>query len=80
MASTLRLYIDASYAVTVMAIVGIISGFATAAATGDTERSVQAALAMFGLTGVILAIRLWRVTRKTSTSVETIVPKEPLYL
>jgi hypothetical protein len=70
-ANTLRLYIDALYAVTVMAIVGIVSGFASAVATDDTERSVQIALAMFGLTGVILIIRLWRITRRTSASVET---------
>ena len=65
MASTVRLYVDASYATAVMALVGIAAGFATAGITGDTERSLQVALAMFALTGVLLAVRLWRITRKS---------------
>jgi ABC-type Fe3+-siderophore transport system permease subunit len=64
MASTVRLYIDASYAVGLMAFVGIVSGFAAALLTSDTERSLQIALAMFALTGAFLAARLWRMTRK----------------
>ena len=54
MVSTVRLYVDASYATAVMAFVGIVAGFATAGITGDTERSLQVALAMFALTGVVL--------------------------
>jgi hypothetical protein len=64
MASTLRLYVDASYAVAIMAVAGIISGFVAAGITGDTQRSLQVALAMFTLTGAVLAVRLWRVTRE----------------
>lgn len=64
MVSTFRLYIDASYAIAIMAIVGILSGFATAAITGDTQRSLQVALALFALTGAFLIVRLWRITRK----------------
>jgi uncharacterized membrane protein YeaQ/YmgE (transglycosylase-associated protein family) len=48
-----------------MALVGIVSGFATAWITSDTERSLQVALAMFALTGACLTVRLWRMTRKT---------------
>jgi hypothetical protein len=70
MVSTLRLYIDATYAVAVMTTSGIISGFATAAISGDTERGLQVALAMFALTGGFLAIRLWRATRKASLAVD----------
>ena len=66
MASTVRLYIDASYAVGVMAFVGIVSGFAAALLTSDTERSMQVALAMFALTGAVLTARLWRMTRKVT--------------
>ena len=64
MADTLRLYIDASYAVAVMALVGIVSGFAAALLTSDTERSLQIAAGTFALTGVLLTVRLWRITRK----------------
>jgi membrane protein implicated in regulation of membrane protease activity len=68
MVSTLRLYVDASYAIAVMATVGIISGFAVAAITGDTQRGLQVALAMFAVTGALLTVRLWRMTRKSGRS------------
>jgi hypothetical protein len=69
MVNTIRLYIDASYAVAIMACVGIVSGFATAGLTGNTERSLQVALGMFALTGAVLTVRLWWVMRKTSPAV-----------
>ena len=64
MASTVRLYVDAAYAIAIMALVGIVAGSATAGITSDTERSLQVALAVFVLTGVFLTVRLWRITRK----------------
>jgi hypothetical protein len=66
MVSTARLFIDATYALLVMASVGIIAGFAAAGVTGDTVRSLQVALAVFALTGVVLTVRLWRLTRKNA--------------
>lgn len=65
MVSTVRLFVDASYAIAIMALVGIVAGSAIAGITSDTERSLQVALAMFALTGVLLTIRLWWITRKT---------------
>jgi NADH-quinone oxidoreductase subunit K len=50
MASTVRLFVDASYAIAIMALVGIVAGSATAGITSDTERSLQVGLAMFVLT------------------------------
>jgi disulfide bond formation protein DsbB len=67
MVSTLRLFIDASYAVTLMAFVGIVAGFMTAAITSDTQRSLQVAIGIFALTGALLTIRLWRTTRGTGS-------------
>lgn len=64
MVSTVRLFFDASYAVAIMAVVGIISGFATAAVTSDSQLSLQVALGMFALTGAFLTVRLWRLGRK----------------
>jgi len=64
MASTVRLYVDAAYAIAIMALVGIVAGSVTAGLTSDTERSLQVALAVFVLTGVFLTVRLWRITRK----------------
>jgi hypothetical protein len=76
MVSTIRLYVDASYAVAVMAFVGIVSGFAVAGLTGDTQRGLQAGLGMFALTGVALTIRLWRVTRRAAPKVDAATPAQ----
>jgi len=62
---TLRLFIGASYAVTLMAFLGIAAGFVTATITSDTQRSLQVAIGIFALTGALLTIRLWRTTRGT---------------
>jgi membrane protein implicated in regulation of membrane protease activity len=64
MVSTIRLYVSASYAIAVMATAGVISGFAAAGITGNTLRGLQVALAMFAVTGALLTVRLWRMTRK----------------
>jgi hypothetical protein len=66
MAGTFRLFFDASYAIALMALVGILSGFATAGLTGDSQRSLQVAIAMFAVTGALLAIHLWRITRASA--------------
>ena len=67
MIGTLRLFIDASYALTLMAFLGIAAGFVTATITGDTQRSLQVAIGIFALTGALLTIRLWRTTRGTGS-------------
>jgi hypothetical protein len=67
MVSTLRLFIDASYALTLMAFVGTVAGFMTAAITSDTQRSLQIAIGIFAVTGALLTIRLWRTTRGTGS-------------
>jgi hypothetical protein len=63
----LRLFIDAAFAVLLMASVGIVAGFATATITGDTQRSLQVAIGMFALTGALLSIHLLRVTRRIAS-------------
>ena len=67
MIGTLRLFIDASYALTLMAFVGIVAGFVTATITTNTQRSLQVAIGIFALTGALLTIRLWRTTRGTGS-------------
>jgi len=67
MIGTLRLFIDASYALTLMAFLGIAAGFVTATITGDTQRSLQVAIGIFALTGALLTVRLWRTTRGTGS-------------
>ena len=68
MVVTLRLFFDASYAMSLMAFAGIASGFATAGLTGDSQRSLLVAIAMFAVTGALLTIRLWRLTRGGTTA------------
>jgi membrane protein implicated in regulation of membrane protease activity len=75
MVSTVRLYMDATYAIAVMATAGIIAGFATAAISSDTNRSVQVGLAMFAIVGVVLAVRLWRIRRQSGLA--PVVPSTP---
>jgi membrane protein implicated in regulation of membrane protease activity len=67
MIGTLRLFIDVSYAVTLMAFMGIAAGFVTATITSDTQRSLQVAIGIFAFTGALLTIRLWRTTRGTGS-------------
>jgi hypothetical protein len=69
MVSTIRLYVDAAYAVAIMAVVSVLSGALAASITGNTQHSLQVALAMFAVTGALLAVRLWRVTRERPTAV-----------
>ena len=63
MVGALRLFVDAAFAVLLMAFVGIVAGFVTATITGDTQRSLQVAIGMFALTGALLTIHLRRTTR-----------------
>ena len=53
MIGTLRLFIDVSYAVMLMAFLGIAAGFVTATITSDTQRSLQVAIGIFALTGAL---------------------------
>ena len=78
MVGTLRVFFDASYAIALMAFVGIVSGFATAALTGDTQRSLQVAVAMFAVTGALLTVRLWRIARETGSPPGNATTSHPL--
>ena len=64
MLNTVRLYFDATVAVAIMATLGVISGFIAAGLTGDRTLALLAAGAVFGLTGAVLMVRLWRTTQK----------------
>ena len=66
--ATIRLYVDAAYAVLVMAVVSAVTGSVAAAFTGNTLRSLQVALAAFAATGMILTVRLWLVMRRRSAA------------
>jgi membrane protein implicated in regulation of membrane protease activity len=63
MIDTLRLVLEALYAIGLMLLVGIVSGFAAAGLTSDSRQGLQVAIAMFAVTGGVLTLRLWRATR-----------------
>ena len=73
MLSTARLYFDATVALAIMATLGVIAGFVTFAVTGDRTLALLATAAVFALTGMLLTIRLWRITRNPTLP----VPAEP---
>jgi hypothetical protein len=53
-----------------MAMLGIISGFATVALTGDGRLAFFVAAVAFVLTAIMLTVRLWRMTRMPTASAE----------
>jgi hypothetical protein len=59
-----RLYIEATLAVAIMATLAVISGFVAAAITGDRPLVMATVALVFVLTGVVLALRLWRMARE----------------
>lgn len=63
MVDTVRIYIEATVAVATMATLGVVSGFAAFALTGDRTLAFGVAAAAFLLTGIVLTVRQWRLTR-----------------
>ena len=69
MLSETQVYVEAVIAVALMAMIGVISVFITAGVTGDRTMSILAGCAMLVVSGVVLVVRLWRLTRKSDASV-----------
>jgi len=63
MLDTVRHYFEATVAVAIMAMLAIISGFASAGLTGDRRLAFLVAAVAFVLTGIVLTARLWHMTR-----------------
>jgi hypothetical protein len=60
---TVRLYLEATIAVAIMILLGIISGLATIALTGAVELAFPVAAVAFVVAGVVLMLHLWRMNR-----------------
>ena len=71
MLDTVRHYFEATVAVAIMVVLAIISGFAAAGLTGDRWLAILVAAAAFVLTGIVLTVRLWRMTRTPIPPPET---------
>jgi hypothetical protein len=64
MLGTVRLYIEGTLAVAIMATLAVISGFGAAAITGDRTLVMATTAVVFVLTGLVLAFRLWRMAKE----------------
>jgi len=62
----LRLYLEATVAVAIMAVLGVVAAFIAAAITGDRTLVIAAAAAAFLISGAVLMVRLWRLPRKAA--------------
>jgi hypothetical protein len=66
-----RLYLEGSAAAVIMAVLGFISGLAALALTDNHRVALLVAAVAFALAGIILTVRLRRMTRAT------VLPAEP---
>jgi hypothetical protein len=62
----LRLYLEATLAVGIMGVFGVVAAFIAAAITGDRVLVIAAAAAAFVLTGAVLTLRLRRMPQKSA--------------
>jgi ABC-type nickel/cobalt efflux system permease component RcnA len=65
-----HLYLEGTAAAVIMAVFGVISGVATLAWSDDERHALLAAAAAFILTGIVLTVRLWRMTRAPAPPAE----------
>jgi ABC-type nickel/cobalt efflux system permease component RcnA len=65
-----HLYLEGTAAAVIMAVLGAISGLATLALADDQRLALLVAAVAFTLTGIILTVRLWRMTRAAATPTE----------
>ena len=63
MLTTVQVYVEATIAIAIMVTLGIITGFIAAGVTGDRMFSFGAGFVMLALSGALLVIRLWNMTR-----------------
>ena len=63
MLSTMQVFVEVTIAIALMITIGIIAGFITAGITGDRVFSIGAGLVTVAATGMVLGVRLWRMTR-----------------
>jgi hypothetical protein len=63
MPEDVHLYLEGTVTAAIMAMLGVISGVATLALSGDQRLALLAAAVAFALAGIVLTLRLWRMTR-----------------
>jgi hypothetical protein len=70
MLDDVHLYLEGTATAAIMAMLGVISGLATLALSGDQRLALLAAAVAFALTGIVLTVRLWRMTRTPAPPAE----------
>lgn len=70
MLNTVRLLIDATVALAIMATLAAISALAAAAITDDRMLVIMTAGAVFTLAGAVALVRLWRMSQKPVAGLE----------
>jgi hypothetical protein len=63
MLESVQLYLEGAVAAAIMTTLGVISGIATLALSGNERLALLVAAVAFMLTGIVLTVRLWRMTR-----------------
>jgi hypothetical protein len=70
MLESVHLYLEGTVAAAIMTMLGVISGMATLALSGDQRLALLVAAVAFMLTGSVLTARLWRMTRAPAPPAE----------
>jgi hypothetical protein len=70
MLEAVHLYLEGAVAAAIMTTLGVISGMATLALNGDQRLAILVAALAFMLTGIVLTVRLWRMTRAPAPPAE----------
>jgi len=71
MPNALSFYIEAAIGVATMIAVGFVAGLAAGAVSGNRSVVIGACALGFALSGVELAIRLWRTARRPQPTTES---------
>jgi hypothetical protein len=68
--NTVRLYMEVIVAIATMATLGTVGAFAAFAWTGSRELAFVVAAAGFVFTGIVLALRQWRLKSEPASSAD----------
>jgi hypothetical protein len=66
----IRLYFEGTVAAIIMVTLGVMAGLAALALSGDLRVALLAAAVAFTLAGIVLTMRLWRMTRAPAPPAE----------
>jgi hypothetical protein len=69
MPNPIRLYTEAAIGIATMIAVGFVAGLAAGALSGDRSVVIGACAIAFALSGIELAVRLWRIARRPTAPI-----------